>query len=387
VIPRKAEKSLLALAKDYPIVAVTGPRQSGKSTLVQHTFDRKRYISLEDLDVREYAENDPKAFLAQFGDGAIFDEVQRVPSLFAYLQTIVDRNRKPGQFILTGSQQFGLYQHITQSLAGRVASIVLLPFTSDELKGTKHAPKSIEQTLFTGFYPPIFDRSLDPSMWYANYVRTYIERDVRQMIQVRDLSTFQRFVRMCAARTGQLLNLSALANDCGVTHNTARAWISTLEASYILYLLKPHFRNFNKRLVRTPKLYFVDTGLVTWLLGIQEPQQLSIHPSRGPLFETFVVSELLKRRLNKGLEPNIYFWRDRTGNEIDILIDDGRSLIPVEIKSSATVTAEFFSAFAKWKAISSRKDSKGWLIYGGDSRQDRSDCTVLPWKRIADLMA
>jgi len=342
-------------------------------------------VNLEEIEIREYAQNDPKAFLAQFPDGAVLDEVQRVPTLFSYLQTIVDASRKPGQFILTGSQQFGLYQQITQSLAGRVASVVLLPFAYDELKGTKHASQTIEELLITGFYPPIYDRSLDASVWYANYVRTYIERDVRQMIQVRDLSTFQRFVRMCAARTGQLLNLSALASDCGITHNTAKAWISTMEASYVIYLLKPHFQNFNKRLVKTPKLYFFDPGLAAWLLGIQKPEQLSIHSARGALFETFVVSELLKSRFNAGLEPNIYFWRDRTGNEIDIVIESGSVLIPVEIKSAKTIAQDFFVGLKRWKDIAGKVGRKGWLIYGGESFQNRAECVVLPWKRVAEV--
>jgi predicted AAA+ superfamily ATPase len=386
VIPRNAEKTLISLAQGYPVVAVTGPRQSGKSTLVKHAFHNKRYVTLEDIEVREYAQNDPKGFLAQFPQGAVLDEVQRVPTLFSYLQTIVDVNRKPGQFILTGSQQFGLYQQITQSLAGRVASVVLLPFAFNELKEAKQNLQTVELSLITGFYPPIYDRSLDASVWYANYVRTYIERDVRQMIQVRDLSTFQRFVRMCAARTGQLLNLSALANDCGITHNTAKAWISTMEASFILYLLKPHFQNFNKRLVKTPKLYFVDSGLAAWLLGIQKPEQLLVHPARGALFETFVVGELLKCRFNAGLEPNIYFWRDRTGNEIDIVIDNGTTLIPVEVKSAKTVAPDFFSGFKKWERIAGKTEHKGWLIYGGESFQNRTDCVVLPWRRVSEVL-
>ena len=377
MIPRNAEKSLLSLAKGYPVVALTGPRQSGKSTLVKHVFKGKPYVSLEDIETCEYAQSDPKAFLAQFSKGAVLDEVQRVPTIFSYLQTVVDTIREPGLFILTGSQQFGLYQHITQSLAGRVASIVLLPFTYDELQRAEMAPKTLEGLIVKGLYPPVFDRSLDASIWYSNYVRTYIERDVRQMIQVRVLSTFQRFVRMCAARTGQLLNLSSLANDCGITHNTAKSWISTMEASFLLYLLKPHFRNFNKRLVKTPKLYFLDPGLAAWLVGIQNPEQLLIHPARGALFETFVVAELLKRRFNGGLEPNIYFWRDRTGNEIDIVIDNGTALTPLEIKSGKTVAADFFSVFKRWESITGMHGQKGWLIYGGESSQNRQECVVL----------
>ncbi len=385
MIPRDAENTILSLSKEYPVVAITGPRQSGKSTLSKHVFKDKKYVSLEDIETRDYATNDPKGFLGQFPDGAILDEVQRVPDLFSYIQLIVDEKKISGHFILTGSQQFGLYQDITQSLAGRVASVVLLPFSIDELTNAALLPDTLEEMLLTGFYPPIYDRSLNPSVWYANYTRTYIERDVRQMIQVRDLSTFQRFVRMCAARTGQLLNLSSLANDCGITHNTARSWISILEASYIIYLLKPHFKNFNKRLVKTPKLYFFDAGLASWLLGIQNFDQISIHPLRGALFETYIVGELLKRRMNRGLEPNIYFWRDRTGNEIDIIIDKGDTLIPVEVKSGKTIVTDYFSGFKKWVDITGDPDAHGWLVYGGTSSQNRKECRVVPWNMISDI--
>lgn len=385
MIPRSAEKTLVSLAEGYPVVAVTGPRQSGKTTLVRHVFGARRYATLEDLETREYAQNDPHGFLGQFPEGAVLDEVQRVPNLFSSIQTVVDASRKSGLFILTGSLQFGLFQSITQSLAGRVASVVLLPFSSEELTSARSLPPSLEQMLLTGLYPPIYDRSLDPSVWYSNYVRTYIERDVRQMIQLRDLSVFQRFVRMCAARTGQLLNLSALANDCGITHNTAKAWISILEASFILYLLKPHFKNFNKRLIKTSKLYFVDPGLAAWLLGIQKSQQLEVHHARGALFETFVVSELLKRRFNKGLEPNLYFWRDRTGNEIDILVDTNDYLLPVEVKSGKTIAPDFFSAFRKWSDITAGSCQRGWLVHAGAAHQDRKECVVIPWNRVGEI--
>ncbi len=387
MVYRNAKEILLSLVRGYPVVAVTGPRQSGKSTLVKNVFNDKEYANLEDIEAREYAQSDPKGFLSQFPDGAILDEVQRVPSLFSYVQTIVDEKKEPGYFILTGSQQFGLYEDITQSLAGRVATVVLLPFSHDELINAKLLPDTPEELLFKGLYPPIYDRSLDPTLWYGNYTRTYIERDVRQIIQVRDLSTFQHFVRMCAARTGQLLNLSSLANDCGITHNTAKSWISILEASYIIYLLKPHFENFNKRLVKTPKLFFYDVGLAVWLLGINGIDQISIHPLRGSLFETYVVGELLKRRTNNALEPNIYFWRDRTGNEIDIIIDKGTALIPVEIKSGKTITSDYFTMFKKWIEITGKKDEKGWLIYAGAEHQKRSDGIVLPWNRIFDIDA
>lgn len=275
LIPRDAESTIRRLAEGYPVVAITGPRQSGKTTLVRALFGERPFVSLEDLDERELARDDPRAFLARFPDGAVLDEIQRAPDLFSYLQTRVDEDGRPGLFILTGSQQFDLLAGITQSLAGRVALVRLLPFSLGELQRAEQAPSALEDLLFQGLYPPIHDRRLDPVIWYGNYVRTYVERDVRQIINVQDLSVFQRFVRMCAGRCGQLLNLTSLGNDCGISHATARSWLSVLEASYLVYLLRPHRRSFGKRLVKSPKLYFYDPGLAARLLGIQEPDQLA----------------------------------------------------------------------------------------------------------------
>jgi len=381
-IPRNAEPRLQHFASGYPVVVVTGPRQSGKSTLVRHAFPDHRYVSLEDLDQREFAETDPRGFLNQFGDGAILDEAQRCPALFSYLQTRVDERQQPGEFILTGSQQFGLLSGITQSLAGRAALLTLLPMTYDELQRSGNVGENLDRILFDGAYPPIFDRGLEPHPWYGNYVRTYLERDVRQLINVQDLGTFQRFLKLCAGRTGQLLNLSSLANDCGITHNTAKAWISVLEASYIVHLLPPHHQNFNKRLVKTPKLYFLDTGLACWLLGIQDSDQLTTHVQRGALFETWVISELLKARYNPGEASNLYFWRDRSGHEIDLLVDHGNKLSPVEIKSGQTINQDYFKGLDFWRKLAGETAGQAWLIYGGDSRQRRSDVTVLPWHEI-----
>jgi hypothetical protein len=386
LIPREAEPILRRLAEGYPVVAVTGPRQSGKTTLVRTLFGDRPYLSLEDLDELDFATRDPRGFLARFPDGAVLDEVQRAPALFSYLQTRVDEDRRSGRFILTGSQQFGLLSGITQTLAGRVGLVPLLPFTLGELQAVGKAPESLEDLLFSGLYPPVYDRQLDPGIWYGNYVQTYIERDVRQTVNVRDLSVFQRFVRMCAARTGRLLNLSALAADCGVTHNTARSWLSVLEASYLVHLLQPHHRNFNKRLVKTPKLYFHDPGLAAWLLGIQTPGQLATHPQRGGLFETWVVAELLKARFNRALASNLYFWQDRSEHEVDVLIDQGTSLIPVEVKSGQTVVPELFRGLESWSRIAGEEGGRPWLVYGGDRRQSRSDVEVLPWNQIGALI-
>ncbi len=382
MIPRDAEPILRELVQGYPVVAITGPRQSGKTTLARAVFADKPYVSLEEPDQREFVDEDPRGFLARFPDGAVLDEVQRCPSLFSYLQGRLDQDGRPGMFILTGSQQFGLLAGITQTLAGRVALVHLLPFTLKELESGGWSPRSLDESLFTGSYPPVYDRKLAPVVWYANYIQTYVERDVRQMVNVRDLSTFQRFVRMCAARVGQLLNLSSLANDCGITHNTAKAWLSVLEASYIIFLLPPHHRNFSKRLVKTPKLYFHDTGLAAWLLGIREPGQLAIHAMRGALFESWVISELLKSRYNRGLTSNLYFWRDRAGNEVDVLAEHGEALLPIEIKSGQTVTRDYLIGLQKWLALAGAFASKPLLIYAGDSRHTRSGIEIRPWRNM-----
>jgi len=385
MLARAATPTIHKLAKGFPIVALTGPRQSGKTTLARALFPDKPYVSLEDIEERELALDDPRRFLARFPDGAVLDEAQRAPDLFSYLQTRVDDDRRMGLFVLTGSQQFGLLSGVTQSLAGRVALVPLLPFSLAELQAAERAPDTIEEILFRGLYPPLYDRDVQPSAWYGNYVQTYVERDVRQLAHVQDLLTFQRFLRMCAARTGQLLNISALGADAGISQPTVRAWISILEASYILHLVPPHFANFEKRLVKTPKIYFHDPGLAAFLLGVEGPEALETHSQRGPLFETWVVSELLKARFNQGKTSNLSFWRDRSGHEIDVLLEGGGKVSPVEIKSGRTLTAEFFSGLTKWKTIAGEAAGPAWLIYGGDQRQSRSAAEVLPWREIGEL--
>ncbi len=385
LIPRHARRNIERFLDGYPAIAVTGPRQSGKTTLVQAMFKDRPYVSLEDLDQQGFAESDPRRFLEQFPDGAVLDEAQRCPALFSYLQTRMDAEKRMGRWILTGSQQFGLLSGISQSLAGRVSLLPLLPFSLAELQAVEGASGKLEELLWQGLYPPIYDRKLDPAVWYANYVRTYLERDVRQMVQVRDLSTFQRFIRMCAARTGQQLNLTSLGNDCGVTSNTAKAWLSVLEASYIVHLLQPHHRNFRKRLTKSPKLYFYDTGLAAWLMGIETPGQLAIHAQRGALFETWAVSELLKRRLHGGLTSNLYYWRSRSGQEIDVLIEKGETLIPMEFKSGQTLTSDFFKPLEDWLALAGESAGRAYLVYGGDQRQSRTIAEAVPWQRISEL--
>ena len=380
MIPRDAGETLKKLSKDYPVLVITGPRQSGKTTLVKSIFSDREYISFENPDVREMAISDPRGFLNRYRDGAIFDEVQRAPDLLSYMQQIIDENIRPGMFILTGSRQFGLISGITQSLAGRSALVRLLPFTLREWYG-KNINVPIDQVLYSGLYPPIHDRKLDPNLWYANYINTYIERDVRQLVNVRDLNTFQRFVRLCAGRTGNLVNLSDLASDCGITHNTAKSWLSILEASYIIFLLSPYHKNFNKRIIKTPKLYFYDTGLACWLLSIQNYEQVNTHPMRGSLFESLIISEFFKSSFNKGLPGFYYFWRDRSGNEIDLLVEEGGKLRPVEIKSGATLNTDYFKGLQRFTSLAS-DIVEPTLIYGGDDSLSHAGVTVTSWREI-----
>ena len=363
-------------------MAITGPRQSGKTTLARATFPQKPYLSLEDPDVRAAAESDPRGLLAAFPEGAILDEAQRAPQLFSYLQTKVDEQIIPGMFVLTGSQQFGLLSGITQSLAGRVGLIHLLPFSASELSSAGLLPGSLEELHVRGLYPPLYDRRILPGDWFAGYIATYVERDARQLINVRDLSAFQRFVKMCAARTGQILNLSSLASDCGISHNTAASWISVLEASYLIHLLRPHHRNFNKRLIKAPKLYFLDAGLAVWLLGVHTTEQMLFHAQRGAIFETFVVSEFLKDRFNQGLPSNLFYWRDSKGLEIDLILENGERLGAVEIKAGQTIAPDFFSSLKRWGKLTGQIDRPAWLVYGGERTWTSENISIIPWKDI-----
>jgi len=385
MIPRSVEKVLPSLIAGYPVITITGPRQSGKTTLARTCFASKPYVSFENPDTREEAQSDPRSFLERYKDGAVFDEVQRLPEIVSYLQQIVDEGPKSCRFVLTGSQQFGLKSKITQSLAGRSALIHLLPFSYDEVYSFRDENPTLESALFAGLYPPIHDRGLDPQKWYADYVETYIERDVRSLLNIRELSLFQLFLKMCAARCGQLINLSGLGSDCGISHNTAKEWISILEASYILFRVAPYFKNLGKRLVKTPKLYFYDSGLATYLLGIRTREQLSVHPHRGAVFETFVASEILKSSCNSAETPALYFWRDRSGNEIDFLIDRGSDLLPIEAKSGKTVASDWLDGIKSWRALAGNRMKHGALIYGGDETYSREAVTVTSWRQAGQL--
>jgi len=384
MLPRNAQQTALKLARSFPIVAITGPRQSGKTTLARATFPDHAYATLEDPEQREFAQSDPRGFLARFTHGAIIDEAQRCPDLFSYLQGVVDDHRRMGEFVLTGSQQFGLRSRIGQSLAGRVGLLELLPFATSELTAAGSLPPNLDQMMWRGGYPPLYDRPLTPDLWFPNYVSTYLERDVRQLLVVRNLALFQRFVRMCAARTGQMLNLSSLAADCGITHVTAREWLTVLEASYIVVRLPPYYRNFGKRLVKTPKLYFLDTGLAAWLLGVREAETLSIHAQRGALFETLVVSEFVKQRYNAAQPADLYFWRDNTGHEVDLLYESGQNLQAVEIKSGATFASDWLDAARTWRRYAGDSALQPWIIYGGEESHDREGIRLISWRALAD---
>ena len=380
MIPRQIQTTLERLAAGFPVVAITGPRQSGKTTLARSFFSGLAYVSLEDPIELAFALEDPKGFLARFSAGAIFDEAQRWPDLFSHLQGMVDMDRKPGRFVLTGSQQFGLMAGVTQSLAGRVGLTRLLPFSLAEIPSSELA--TLDETILRGGYPGLYSGAVEIGDWMASYVATYVERDVRQVLQVRDLALFQKFLRLCAGRSAQLLNLHALAGETGISHTTARAWMSVLESSDVVYLLPPYHRNFGKRLVKTPKLYFLDTGLACWLLGIRSAQMLALHPCRGALFETLIVGEFLKKRFNIGRPADLFFWRDNSGLEADLLFETQGRLQMVEIKSGQTVTGDYIHAAKKSIRFAAQEALTPWLIHGGEETYERNGVRVTGWRSL-----
>ena len=379
MIKRQLQSKLISLSRQFPVISVIGPRQSGKTTLVKLTFPKYQYISFEDIDTRRRALTDMRGFLEQYSAGVILDEVQRVPELFSYLQTHVDASGKKGRFILTGSHNYLLQEKVSQSLAGRVVMLKLLPFSMQELQAAGKLPADVNKVLFKGLYPRLYGSRVNPVDWYPSYIETYMQRDVREIKNIPNLNYFQKFLQLLAGRHGQQLNLTALGSEVGVVHNTIASWISILEASYIIFLLKPHFNNFNKRVTKTPKIYFYDSGLVCSLLGIEKAEQLNTHHIKGALFEGLVISELVKARYNLGLPNNCYYWRDKSGNEIDCIIDKAGSLTPVEIKSGKTINSDYFSNIKYWKTISENQN-KGYVVYGGNDKQKLQDNIIISWQ-------
>jgi hypothetical protein len=398
MIRRNLETSIRIYSSQYPVVAIVGPRQSGKTTLARYMFPGHKYLSMENLDIRHLAQDDPRGFLDDYGKNIILDEIQRVPSLFSYLQERVDLDESPAGYVLTGSQQFILMEKITQSLAGRIITFQLYPFSFNELYGAKPDKnidsifkikqrdiKGVEKIdiyrmIFTGMYPRIHDKKLDARKWIENYIRTYIERDIRSLVNVDNLKLFEDFLKICASMSGQLINYTSISNSIGVSQPTVKKWLSLLETSGILFVLPPHYKNFKKRIVKTPKLYFTDTGVLSFLLSIRNPDELISHPLWGNIFETFIISELYKRVHHTGEKPPFYFWRDKTGNEIDLIVDIGSKLLPIEIKASKTYSPKLKTNIFSWLNLKNNTSEKGFVIYRGEEViGKRSAVSVIPW--------
>lgn len=381
MIRRKIEARLKTLAAQYAVVTVTGPRQAGKTTLARMAFPSHDYVNLELPDVRAFARDDPRGFLAQHSEGVILDEIQRVPDLLSYIQGIVDEEKRVGRFVLTGSQQFEMMRALSQSLAGRTALLRLLPFSLEET-GETPAATGINDVLYRGFYPRVLDCALNPTQAYADYVATYVERDLRQISRIHDLGLFETFLRLAAGRVGQLLNLKNLAGDVGISHSTAREWMDLLELSYIVYRLRPYHANLGKRLLKTPKLYFHDVGLASYLVGIENAGQLRTHPLRGALFENLVVSEVLKFRWNRGLTDNLFFYRDSNGYEVDIVHVSGNTVLPIEVKAGGTIASDMFRGIDAFARASGRQEWAATVVYGGDAEQKRQQGAVTPLAKL-----
>ncbi len=381
MIYREQTKVLNEVRGKFPVITLTGPRQSGKTTLVKSVFTDLPYVSLEDIDVRNNALLDPKAFLGNFPKGAVLDEIQRTPELFSYIQGIVD-DKHDVQFVITGSQNFQLLQGITQSLAGRTMLLKLLPFSLSELGKAGIEFDNYEDVIFKGLYPGIYDRQINPQFFYPSYIGTYIEKDVRQIKNIENLNNFTRFLQLCAGRTGQILNMNSLAVDAGISTNTAKSWLSVLEASYIIYFLQPFYKNFNKRIVKSPKIYFYDTGLVCSLIGIENELQVKNYHAKGALFENLMINEFLKNRLNNGLTPRLYFWQNKTKQEVDLLVEQGGDLNAYEIKSSMTMNKQHFSNLKYWQNLSGESTDKLNVIFGGDTNYKTADGNYISWKNL-----
>ena len=386
MIPRHAGPRILRLLQGFPVVTVTGPRQSGKTTLLRSLLPERPYVSLEAPAQREFARRRPAEFLRQYPQGAVIDEAQNAPELFSEMQGVVDAAGQMGLFVLSGSQNLSLLSNITQSLAGRTALVELMPLSVAELRAAGLLDRDYASHLVKGFFPAIYARSLDPHDWLQGYLVTYAERDARQLSAIQDLGAFQRFLKLTAARTGQLLNMQSLGSDAGVSDKTAKQWLSILETCYLIHYVRPHFANFGKRLVRMPKLYMSDVGLAAALIGIRQVDQVQAHPLRGALFETMVVNEFLKSRLNAGLRDPLYFWRDNIGTEVDLILERGTEIAAVEIKSGPTVASDAFGNLNKWRKYAAERGQFSavypGLVYGGDARFTREGVDVMPWSGL-----
>lgn len=378
-------KSMQTMLKKYPIIGLTGPRQSGKTTFLKAAFPKYRYVNLEEPDLREYAELDTRSFLQEYNDKVIFDEVQHVSKLFSYLQALVDKNKVMGQFILSGSQNFNLMNKITQSLAGRVALFKLFPYDFSEMKARGLLKNNLPYIFTQGSYPAIYDRKISPDKYYSDYINTYVLRDVTQLLNVHNMATFKKFIKLCATRVGQLVNFSDLAKDVGVSHSTIRAWISILETSYIVYFLQPFYKNYSKRMIKSPKLYFYDTGLLCHLLNIRNGKISPTHAHWGSIFENQIIGELIKQNEHRSIDREYYFWRDSIGHEIDLLWFNGEKICSAEIKSSNTIHDRFFSELSYFKQISEDKLGKQYLIYSGESAHARNNCSIISWQQCDSL--
>lgn len=384
MISRTIAPFILEDAAGYPAVGLLGPRQSGKATLIKSLFPEKRYVNLEDPEERAFALEDPRGFLAERKKGVIIDEFQRVPEILSYIQTITDKEQEPGQFILTGSQNFLMIEQISQTLAGRISLFNLLPLSLEELvQAGIHIPE-VHEIMFRGFLPRLYDVTLDTTRYYSNYVKTYLERDVRTLKNITDLNLFRNFILLCAGRTGQIVHYSSLGNDLGISHNTVKAWLTVLETSHIIFQLRPYYKNFKKQIVKSPKFYFCDTGLLCYLLGIQEPGSLVRHFLKGGVFENFVILELLKRYYHRGREGKFYFWRDKGGHEIDLLMDEGAGQrTALEIKAGQTISGNFFSNLSYYGSLDDAcVPENRYLIYGGEEHQNRSQAKVRGWREL-----
>lgn len=387
LLKRDISPDILAGARYFPVIAILGPRQSGKTTLAQALFKDHTYVSLEDPEIRAAAIEDPRTFLLtnRSEHGMIIDEFQYLPDLLSYIQTIVDKEQKPGYFILTGSQNFLMNSAISQSLAGRVSIHTLLPLSIYELDQNNLLADEVEKILYKGCYPAIYAKGIPPTQLYKNYLQTYIERDVRLLTNIGDLNTFQKFITLCAARIGQLVNLTSLGADCGISDHTVKRWLSILQASYIIFLAYPYHNNFGKRLIKTPKIFFYDPGLVCELLRIDQ-DSLAIHPMRGGLFESFIMSEMHKWFYNHGKTPSVHFWRDQTGHELDCILEQGTTIIPIEIKASRTMSPRFFDMLEFWTQLPGNEKQEGFVIYGASKQQVRARPNLISWQSMDEIL-